>query len=183
MVTEARRYPTEEETREGLAVINRQREQLQDATDRGIEEGIAHPDSRLPVTIELTPARREAVEWIVSMAFGSHDPEGPHSEEALAVAEGLATTVAGSPLLIKLVEAWYLEGQIFDWIDNPDGIAGRAIDRAIEVLNTYREKEPTAADRWREAYNDIEKNGLTEASVKAFQDAVAEELDGKGIQE
>jgi hypothetical protein len=119
-------------------VIDRQREQLQDAANRGIEDGIAHPDSLLPVTIELTPTRREAIEWIVGMAFASHDPEGPHSDEALAVARGIANTVAGSPLLIKLVEAWYLEGQIFDWVDNPDGVTGRAIDGAIEVLSTYQ---------------------------------------------
>jgi hypothetical protein len=107
------------------------------AADKGIEEGIANPDSRLPVTIELTPTRKEAIRFLVAMAFGTHNFDEPYSDDALAVAQGLAQTVAASPLLIKLVEAWHLEGQIFDWTDNPDGIAGKAIDGAIEVLSTY----------------------------------------------
>ena len=59
------------------------------------------------------------------MAFASHDFEEPDSDEAVAVARGFADTAAGTPLLIKLAEAWYLEGRIFHWVDNPDGIVGR----------------------------------------------------------
>ena len=121
---------TDEDLRRAVDEISEQRDEWEQAINRGIDEGA---DSA-----PLTRLERAAIEMLVG--FTVADP-GELELEGVTAPEFAARQVTADPLMRKVAVALFLELGVNSQ-SIPDGILGRHLDQAIDQLLPYAKNSP-----------------------------------------
>jgi hypothetical protein len=127
MVTATKKIPTQEEFARMAEEVKAEREGTAEAIRQGIEKGAGRR--------EISEYERKGISGLVEAFFGDH--LGPFTDADFATALRLAEVTASERLLTKFLGALDIEGRVTDWSDNPNGILGRAIDQAADVIRPY----------------------------------------------
>jgi hypothetical protein len=121
MVTEVRTTPSPEELAELREKHDRQWDRLYEAIYAGIAAaGISQDDGR-------------GVSALASLTFSDfvvHE----FDDDAAFWCTRLADVLARQPLMVKMLNALELDRDVTDCADDPNGVLGKAINGAIEVL-------------------------------------------------
>lgn len=114
---------------------------IREAVDRGIDRG---PVTRQPLDTFGREAMQDFVATVIDILNESRlDVERDGGDKEGAFAASLANYYAESPLFPKLLGAYRLELDATNGeLPLPNGIIGRAVDKAIEDLMPYATHQP-----------------------------------------
>jgi cation transport regulator ChaB len=112
-------------------------EARREAVGRGIDTSRGVGDFDTLSRVALTQHVTRLIEVLEDRTRGDGMPDLSTEEGRLEFAEDYAGYLADGPLFAKLIAAYFIESDVTDGLPIPNGVVGRAIDRAIEELLPY----------------------------------------------